>query len=210
MKTYQTPTGRAGADQVNAMEESVNAHLEQMFHQVAKKNLLDYGVGRTTKKSGAVGDGLRLDAQRRECEGSIVFHAGRALELALHVVYARGADRILSRDYPGASKRRIKKDRQNHDLARLHRLIVGNLTGREMAVALEDVYQHALHEGVIDLFLDGKFVRSVHLVDDTPFRETKVAKMADGAEMTLDHSLKPPRGADRISKANIGVHGNVP
>ena len=33
MKMYQTPTGCAGADQVNAMEESVNTQLEQMFHQ---------------------------------------------------------------------------------------------------------------------------------------------------------------------------------
>lgn len=99
MKTYQTPPGRAGADQINAMEESVNTQLEQMFHQAAKRNTLDYGVGRTTMISGGADDTLRLDAQKRECDGSIVFHAGRALELALHVVYARGADRIMDSMY---------------------------------------------------------------------------------------------------------------
>ena len=203
MKTYRTPIGCAGSDQVNAMEESVNAQLEQMFHQAAKRNGLDYGVGRTSTKSGRVDDDLRLDAQRRECEGNIVFHAGRALELALHVVYARGADRILGRDYPGASKSRIKKDRESHHLARLHRVIVGNLKGRKMTAAFEDVYQRALHTGVIDLFLDGKFVRSVYLVEDTPFRVKEIGKMADGAEMTVDHSLspvgQPPRPGDEIS-----------
>ena len=203
MKMYQTPTGCAGADQVNAMEESVNTQLEQMFHQAAKRNVLDYGVGRTTMASGGADDTLRLDAQKRECDGSIVFHAGRALELALHVVYARVTDHILGRDYPGASKSRIKKDRQSHHLVQLRRLIVENLKGRKMTDTIEDVYQRALHTGVIDLFLDGNLVRSVHLVDDTPFRETKVAKMVDGAEMTLDHSLtplgQPPAPRDQIS-----------
>ena len=119
------------------MEESVNAQLEQMFHQVAKKNALDCGV-RTTKKSGAVGDGLRLDAQRRECEGSIVFHAGRALDSSTRL---RLAEPIAFQQRLSWSLLRvglcIQKDRQNHDLARLHRIIVGNLTDVKMADALE-------------------------------------------------------------------------
>ena len=189
MKTYQTPTGCAGSDQINAMEESVNAQLEQMFHQIAKRNVLDYGVGRTTTTNFAGADPLRLDAQKRECDGSTVFHAGRALELALHVVYARGADRILGREYPGVSGHQIKKDRKSHSLAGLYCRIVKDLKGRNMVDAFGDVYQHALHTGVVDLFLDEKLVRSVHLAEDTPFRETKIVKMVDGAEMTLDHSF---------------------
>ena len=191
MKTYQTPPGHAGSDQVNAMEESVNAHLEQIFHQVAKRNALDYGVGRTTMDFGEADSTLRLDAQKRECEGSIAFHAGRALELALHIVYARGADRILGREYPGVPKAQINEDRKSHSLAEIHLRIVEDLTGRNMADALEDVYQHALHEGVADLFVDEKFVRSVRLIDDTPFRVKKIRKMVGGAEMTVDHSLTP-------------------
>lgn len=192
MKTYQTPPGRAGADQINAMEESVNSHLEQMFHQAAKRNTLDYGVGRTTMISGGADDTLRLDAQKRECDSSIVFHAGRALELALHVVYARGSDRILGRDFPGASKSRIQKDRRSHNLAALHCLIVKDLKGRPMTDVLEDVYQRALHTGVVDLFVDEELlVGSFHLGDDTPFREAKMARIVDGSEMTLDHSKDP-------------------
>ena len=32
------------------------------------------------------------------------------MELALHVLYARGMDRILGRDYPGADPKQIQKD----------------------------------------------------------------------------------------------------
>ena len=194
MKMYQTPTGCTGSDQVNAMEESVNTQLEQMFHQAAKRNALDYGVGRTTMTSGGAGDTLRLDAQKRECDGTIVFHAGRALELALHIVYARGADRILGRKHPSASKdqtKKIEKDRKTHSLVSLRCRIVNDLKERKMADALEDVYQRALHTGVVDLFVNEELVWSFYHPDDTPFIETKVAKMVSGAEMTLDHSLNP-------------------
>ena len=99
MKFGETPRGCAGADQVNALDESINAQIEAMFTQVAKRRILEYGVGRTTMtRSGA--DAQRLDAQRRECDGSIMFHAGRAMELALHVLYARGMDRILGARLP--------------------------------------------------------------------------------------------------------------
>ena len=192
MKTFVKPRGKsAGSDQIDAMEESVNTQLEQMFDQVAKRNALDYGVGRTTMNFGGVDNILRLDAQKRECNSSIVFHAGRALELALHVVYARGADRILGREYPGVPKVQIKKDRKNHNLADLRCLIVRDLKERPMVDALEDVYQRALHTGVVDLFVNEELVWSFHLPDDTPFSETTVAKIVSGAEMTLDHSLNP-------------------
>ena len=179
MKTYQTPTGRAGSDQVNAMEESVNAHLEQMFDQIAKRNVLDYGVGRTTANSPGADTTLRLDAQRRECDASIVFHAGRALELALHIVYARGADQILGK---------IDKDRVSHNLADVYDRIVKDLNGRNMVDAFEDVYQRALHTGVVALLVDEELVSSFHLGDDIPFREIRMDRIVDGAEMTLDHS----------------------
>ena len=87
---------------MNAPEESIQAQLEEMFMQAANRRILQYGVGRTTMtRNGA--DVQRLDAQRRKCDGSIVLHAARAMELALHVLYARGMDRILGRDYPGAN-----------------------------------------------------------------------------------------------------------
>ena len=64
MQYYQKPPGNsAGADQVDAMEEGVNAHLEQMFDQVAKRNILDFGVGRTTTKLST--NDTRLDAKTK-------------------------------------------------------------------------------------------------------------------------------------------------
>ena len=52
MHICQKPPGQnVGSDQIEAMEEAVNCHLEQMFNQVAKRNLLDFGVGSTTTKA---------------------------------------------------------------------------------------------------------------------------------------------------------------
>ena len=51
---------------------------------------------------------------------------GESMELALHIVYARGADRILGREYPGVPKAQINEDRGSHSLAELHcRIIKG-------------------------------------------------------------------------------------
>ena len=83
METFATPQGAAGSDQLWAMEESIQGQLEQMFWQEAKTNSLRLGVGRTIITGDGVEMKIRLDAQKRECDGDIVFHAGRALELAL-------------------------------------------------------------------------------------------------------------------------------
>ena len=37
MKTFRTPAGKAGCDQVDAMMESVHSEIEQMFTQFAKR-----------------------------------------------------------------------------------------------------------------------------------------------------------------------------
>ena len=177
----------AGADQVNAIEESTNAQLEQMFGQVAKRKLLAYGVGRAIMTGSDPDNKMRLDAQKRECDGNIVFHAGRALELALHVLYARGTDRILGRDYPGAPKDQVKKERKTHDLVSLHTRIVNELEGRNVCDALEDVYQSALHPGIVDIFVNDKYAMGFYLPENKPFMEVRISKVMDGAEMTLDH-----------------------
>ena len=64
MKAFVKPREKsAGSDQIDAMEESVNTQLEQMFGQVAKRNALDCGCGRTTMNFGGVDNILRLDTE---------------------------------------------------------------------------------------------------------------------------------------------------
>ena len=201
MRFTATPHGCAGADQVNALEESIQSQIEEMFTQVAKRRSVEYGVGRTAM-TGSGADIQRLEAQKRECDGSTVFHAGRAMELALHLLYARGTDRILGRDYPSAADpKQIRKDRQGHGLAKLYRRIVGEFDGRNMKDALEHVYQKALHRGLVDIRVDGERVGTFCRPEDLPFRETATSRISDGTEMTLDHGgidglISPQRGSE--------------
>ena len=116
------------------------------------------------------------------------FFGGRALELALHVMYARGADRILGREYPGAEKEQIDKERKSHDLFSLYRRICALRQDSNIKVALDNVYQRALHKGICDIVtIDGVQLYSYHMSEEYPFREESIAKLVDGAEMTLDH-----------------------
>ena len=188
MKTFGKMTASAaGTDQVNAMEESINTQVEQMFGQVAKRKILAYGVGRTVKTGSDPDTKMRLDAQKRECDACIVFHAGRGLELALHLLYARGMDRILGREYPGVPRGQVKEDRKTHSLVSLHTRIVNELEGRNVEDALEDVYQQALHKGIVDIIIDGKWTMGLYPPENKPFNEARISRMMDGAEMTLDH-----------------------
>lgn len=186
--TFETPVGRAGWDQIYGMTESVHAELEQMFWQRAKLDALLHGVGRTVYCDSAGDAKVRLDAQKRECQAQITFHAGRALELAMQIVYACGADRIIGRAYPGIDKKELQKDRASHELSLLFRRIVNDLTGRNMCDAFEDIYQEALHKGVTDLYVDDELHGSYLLDDDEPFVLGNNRSVIDGAEMTLDHA----------------------
>lgn len=129
-----------------------------------------------------------LFAQKRECQAQATFHAGRALELAMQIVYSRGTDRIPGREYPGVEEKRMKKDRRNHNLESLFARIVNELTGRKMREAFEQVYQEALHKGVHDISRGDELIWSFSHIDDTPFSEIMTSGMFDGAEMTMDHA----------------------
>lgn len=170
------------------MTESVQSELEQMFLQFAKYDVLQFGVGRVAHKATHSDETIMLHAQRRECQAQATFHAGRALELAMHLVYARGADRIMGREYPRVDKKQIDKDRESHGLERLLERIVDDLSDRNMRDAFEEVYQEALHKGVVDLYLDDEILWSYFLEDDLPLSERSMNSMIDGAEMTLDHA----------------------
>lgn len=188
MYVFETPAGRAGWDQLFGMMESVQAELEQMFLQAAKLDGLSFGVGRTVHVDSTADSKVRLDAQMRECQAQITFHAGRALELAMHIVYACGTDRIMGRDYPGIEAKKLKEDRRNHNLSALYQRIRDELTDRDMCSAFEEVYLEALHKGVTDLYLDDELYGSYLLDYDQPFVVHNKRSVIDGAEMTLDHA----------------------
>lgn len=188
MQMFQTPEGCAGWDQVYGMIESVHAELEQMFWQAAKFDVLSFGVGRTIYQDGAGDNKVRFDAHTRECQAQMTFHAGRALELAMHIVYACGADRILGREYPGIDEKKLVKERSTHNLASLYKRIKTDLVDRDMCSAFEETYQEALHKGVTDVYLDGDLRNSYLLDDDQPFIRHNRRSVIDGAEMTLDHA----------------------
>ena len=189
MRIFVPPVGRAGGNQVDAIIESAHAELAQMFDQVAKRRTLEHGVGRMVGTTALADTKVQLDAQIRECEAQIAFHGGRALELALQVVYARAADRIIGREYPGVCAEMIRKDRSSHSLNDLRVRMVEEFSNRDMARALENAYQCALHSGVVDVFLDEKLLFSFYRQeDDEPFRERVDGGMMRGAEMTSDHA----------------------
>ena len=188
MRQFETPAGCAGWDQVHGMTEGVQAELEQMFLQRAKLDVLLHGVGRTAQSEIAGDDKVRLDAQQRECQAQMTFHAGRALELAMHIVYACACDRIMGRSYPGIAQSKLGKDRASHSFSSLHGRILSDISDRNMRDAFEDVYQEALHKGITDLQVDGKSHGSYLFNDDLPFLVDNKRFVIDGAEMTLDHA----------------------
>ena len=209
---FPTPKGEAGTDQLDAMEESIQAAIEQMFWQVAKRDSLSFGVGRAAAKSSDSPDrDMRLDAQKRECDGLIVFHAGKALETSLHIVYAKINNRIPGREYPGVPANQMGQDRRTHSLAALYDDIL-NSDGtkrpglrKELADEFESVYQTALHKGVTDLIVDGELVHRFFLVEDAPFREARMGGLRHGAAITMDNSsfrqlLMPPEDETDFSR----------
>ena len=188
MKTFITPEGRAGIDQLYGIQESIGSHLERMFFQSARRCTLEHGVGRASTLEG-VDSRLQLNAQQRECDAAITFHAGRSVELALQLIYAFGADRIMGREYPSVNKSMIRKDRDGHGLHRLYKRILDELQGRDMKNAFEDAYQKSLNKGIVDILINDTVVGShFKTVEDMPFRETASRAVMDGAEMTQDHA----------------------
>ena len=194
MQWFATPRGKAGTDLLNAMEESIQAAIEQMFWQAAKRDSLSYGVGRSAEKSSDSPDrDRRLDAQKRESDGLIVFHAGKALETTLQVIYAKVNDRIPGRKYPGVQRDQITQDRESHNLVKLYDQILKSVEARpnlskDIEKEFESIFQTTYHQGVNDLIVDGELVGQFMPVEDAPFRETRMGGIRHGEEITMDHS----------------------
>lgn len=194
MQWLQTPKGEAGSDRLDAMVESIQAAIEQMFWQVAKRDSLSLGVGRTVHMSTDPDRNTQLEAQKRECDGLIVFHAGKALETALQVIYARVNNRIRGREYPGVSHNQMREDRRTHSLSDLYEDILESvetkpgLSKEEVEDSFESTYQIAVHTGIKDLIVDGELYDQFMFIEDAPFREARMGRLRHGAEVTMDHS----------------------
>ena len=186
METFITPVGAAGTDQLWAMEESIQNHVEQMFWQFAKRSSLDYGVGRMVRDND-VEQKIRLYGQKRECDARMMFHAGRGLELSLNLVYSRGTDRIPWREYQREGKKEVGHGTRSHRLSCVRDDIIRDMNVRPMAEGLEDVYQEALHEGLCDVIVDGKKRSTVYFPHCEPLIESVSGRLIDGAEQTTDN-----------------------
>ena len=190
MKTFHTPLGKAGSDQLYGMEEAVHSDIRAMFQAGAERDALDYGVGQTVDTGAYRDSGIRLEARRRECDARITSSAGRAVERALKLVHARGTDRIMGREYPGVDEKQMGRDtRGGHGLTRLRQMILDEMPGVDMENALEDSCQKALNRGLVVVILDGKHLWTIYASsEDIPLREHATGGISDGEEYTIDHS----------------------
>ena len=210
ISTFHTPEGRAGTTQLYGIQESIDSHLERMFYKAARRRVLEHGVGRTTSTAGGVDSKVQLHAQQRECDAAVAFHAGKAVELSMQLIYAFGTDRIMGREYPGVVARLIEKDvGKGHDLGRLYNRILGEMKDKDMKNAFEDAFQSALNRGIVDVQIDGRMAWSEFAtVEDMPFREQAKRLVEDGMELTQDHTdardlLFSPEEASEFAKMPI-------
>ena len=161
-----------------------------MFMQGAKRNILEHGVGRTTSTTGGIDSKVQLHAQQRDCDAAITFHAGKAVELSMQLIYAHGTDRVMGREFPGVRQSTIKKDvEKGHDLVRLYHRILEAMADRHIKEGLEDTYQRAINRGINGVYVDGEFSWwEFATIEDIPFHEEAIRFIGDGMEMTADHT----------------------
>lgn len=190
MRTFGVPQGKAGLTQIYGIQESVDSNLERMFNASSRRSALIHSVGRTASTAGGVDGKMQRQAQERECDAVISFHAGKALELSMQLIYAVGMDRIMGRASPAVDPKLIQKDTQKgHSLKQLRKRIIKELDGNDMENAFEDAFQTAINEGLVDLEVDGKLVGFMFAsAEDCPFHEKAIRGITDGMEVTQDHT----------------------
>ena len=169
------------------------AAIEQMSSQVAKRDSLNFGVGRTTETdSFRPQDAIRLDAQKHECEALIAFHAGKALETSLQIVYAVINDRIPGRESPGVTSNQLREDRKTHKLTSLYDTILRSVEDDQLREGIEgefeSLFQTVHHERAVDVVVDGERLAWFLSSEDIPFAERIASGFRHGVEITLDHS----------------------
>ena len=201
---FETKLGTAGLDILRSMEEDINFNIEQMFSYRAKQNTLEFGVGRATTK--IQGYDSHVVDQKRLCDGKILFHAGKALELALQLIYSKGMNRIMGREYDRIDKKQLRKDRSDHNLHSIYCRITDDMKKDGIKEAFEHVYRLSVHQGIQDI-VDGNdnVVGSMFMPGQCPFSERNGTRFVDGEEHTVDHSRKldwfsSPKGDSKFAK----------
>ena len=189
LRTFHTPPGKAGSDQLYGMEEAIQGDIRAMFQAGAERDILDYGVGQTVDTGSYRDASIRMEVRRRECDARLTSSAGRAVERALKLIHACGTDRIMGREFPSVDEQQMKKDTQRgHGLTVLWKTILEDMGDRDMKIGLEDAYQKALNRGLLVVTLDDKEMWTVFAsIEDIPLREHFTGGVSDGEEYTIDH-----------------------
>ena len=199
MNATRTPNGAAGEDTRFEIEESVNSHIERMFTQAAKSRALEHSVGYNSDLGANLPDHRRLQALQAECDAAVSFHAGRALDIALQLVFAVVADRIFGRKSKGVANKTVLLDRKEHDLHHLYTRILEEASGPDgvggdmLVKTLDHAYKTALHKGVVDIMEgDNNIIGSYVTAENQPFRPINRIGWSVGAELTMDDSDGKP------------------
>ena len=181
--TRTKPTGSAlGADQADAIVSEVRLHLDLMRRFAHRRDHPPNALKRTEEKS----------AHRVQCDFHVVWHAGRALELALHGIYAVANNRIRGREAPGIPDEQVAAERrEGHSVRTIYHRLIENVDNSDAVVAtLEDCYQSALHEGATDVYVNGDKVGSEYTTRaDSPFLMDSVQQIVAGREATQDYAI---------------------
>ncbi|MCY4304937.1 MAG: hypothetical protein OXC62_09215 [Aestuariivita sp.] len=197
MPTTKTPEGAAGEDTRFAIEESVNSHLERMFMQAAKNNALEYNVGHVSDLRTSLSEKRRFQALRIECDAAVNFHAGRALDLALQLIFAVTSDQIFGRK--STENPTARPDRNSHNLHHLYTRILEESSDPDgigedvLAQTLEHAYQTTLHKGVVDIInKNDEIIGAFASPENQPFRTFSRTGWSIGTELTMNDNDERP------------------
>ena len=181
--TYATIRGGdLGADQAEALLREVLLHLDLMHDFDHKREHPPRRLKDMTDKA----------LHRVQCDFRVVWHAGRALELVLHRIYAAANNKILGRKYPGASDKQVRAERSDrHRVQNVYDTLIHSCvnTHPDLEKALEHCFQKALHEGMEDIERGGQWYWRYISGRDSPFLLGSVQQLSAGREVTADHSV---------------------
>lgn len=180
---YVTLSGGAlGADQAEALKAEVLLHLDLMREFDHRRDKPPRALTRIEHKT----------LHRVQCDFRVTWHAGRALELALHAVYAVANNKILGRRYPKADPKQVGDERSDrHSVTSLYEKLIASRsnTHPDLDQVLEHLYREAFHRGFEDVLVDDEWRLRFITEPDIPFCVTSVQQYGHGREVTIDHSV---------------------
>lgn len=166
-----------GADLMGSLIAEIHLHLEQMIQFAHRRDHVPLTAPDDDKST------YRVRADFRT-----MWHAGRALELALHGALAVSHNKLLGREFRGAEPRDVKAERGGgHALVRIYEKLVRSdkVHPDVERCALPHIYLHALHTGMRDVGDEGVEYRTEQ---DWPFLLGVEQRIASGRESTRDHT----------------------